>query len=93
MDDIKQPISDFILCTYLPGESPENLRTDTPLLSSGILDSLALLGVVSFIEERFGIELDVYDTGVENFDSIEDIARCVAAKQVAPARVRGASKL
>jgi acyl carrier protein len=92
MDDIKTPVRDFIICTYLPGESPDNLRPDMPLLSSGILDSLALLGVVSFLEERFCIELDVYDTRVENFDSIEDIARCVAAKQVAPAPVRGASK-
>ena len=80
MDQLKDTIREFIVSQYLPGEALENLRDDTPLLSSGILDSLAALGLVSFIEKQYGIELDVYDTSIEQFDRIEDIARAVGRK-------------
>ena len=82
MDQLRDTIRDFIVSQYLPGESRENLRDDTPLLSSGILDSLGTLGLVSFIAEQFGVELDVYDTSIEHFDRIEDIAQSIERKQV-----------
>jgi acyl carrier protein len=81
MNDIKETIRQFILTTHLPGESPENLRDDTPLQTSAILDSMAMLGLITFLEGRFGIELDIYDTSVEHFDRIEDIASVIARKQ------------
>jgi acyl carrier protein len=81
MDSVKETIRHFILTTYLPGESPANLRDDTPLRKSGILDSLATLGLVNFVEKEFGIELDAYETAVDNFDRIEDIAALVDRKR------------
>ena len=82
MDQVKDAIRRFIVSHYLPGESPENLRDDTPLISSGILDSLAALNLVSFIEQTYGVELDVYDTSIERFDRIQDIADSIERKQV-----------
>jgi acyl carrier protein len=82
MDDVKEAIREFILNTYLPGESRENLGDDTPLQTSGILDSLAALGLASFVHERFGVELDIHDTSVERFNSIQDIAASVTRKQL-----------
>jgi acyl carrier protein len=81
MNEVKETIRQFILATYLPGESRDNLRDDTPLQTSGILDSLATLGLVSFVEERFGIKLSVYETSVERFDRIGDIAASVVRAQ------------
>jgi acyl carrier protein len=81
MDSVKETIRHFILTTYLPGESPANLRDDTPLRKGGILDSLATLGLVNFVEKEFGIELDAYETAVDNFDRIEDIAALVERKR------------
>ena len=84
MTAIKQALREFILQTALPGESPENLRDTTLLQSSGILDSLAVLGLATFIKERFNVELDVYETGVEQFDRIDDIATLIVRKRAAP---------
>jgi acyl carrier protein len=81
MDSIKETIRSYILNEYLPGESPANLTDDTPLRTSGILDSVATLNLVSFIEHTFGVMIDAHDTGVENFDRIEDIAALVARKK------------
>jgi len=81
MEDPREIVRQFILKTYLPGESRDNLRDDTPLLTSGILDSLAALGLAAFVQERFGVELDVYDTSVERFNRIQDIAASVERRQ------------
>jgi len=85
MNDIKDAIRQFVVSKYLPGESPENLKDDTPLRTSGILDSLSTLGLVNFVEERFGVSLEAYETGIEYFDRIEDIAALVSRKQQAGA--------
>ena len=89
LEEVRDTIRQFILSNYLPGESPENLRDDMPLLTSGVLDSLAAVGLISFLERRFGVELDVYDTSVERFDRVMDMAAAVVTKQgTAPAAPR-----
>ena len=81
MNDVKEIIRQYILATYLPGESADNLQDDTPLRSSGILDSLATLSLVSFVEKQFAIELEAHETGIDSFDRVEDIAALVARKR------------
>jgi acyl carrier protein len=81
MNDIKETIRRHILAEYLPGESPENLKDDTPLRTSGILDSVATLNVVTFLEKTFDILIDAHETGIKDFDRIDDIAALVARKR------------
>jgi acyl carrier protein len=81
MDAIKETVRTFILTNFLAGESAGNLRDDTPLQSSGILDSLAVLTLVSFLQKQFAVELDVYDTSVERFDRIDHIAATITRKR------------
>jgi acyl carrier protein len=81
MNEFTAAIRQFILEHALQGESPANLRDDTPLQSSGILDSLATLELVTFVEQRFGVELDVYDTSIERFDTVGSIAQTVLHKR------------
>ena len=78
---IKEQVRQFILKEFLPGESPANLTDDTPLRTSGVLDSMATLQVVTFVEEHFGIEVEAQEAGVENFDSLNSIAAFVAQKK------------
>lgn len=81
IDTVTGAVRRFILCTHLPGESPDALANDTPLQTSGILDSLAAVGLIAFLEKEFQIELDVHDTAIERFDTIHDIASTVVARQ------------
>ena len=73
---IKDRIRDHILATYLPGEDASNLLDDTPLKSSGILDSMSTLKLVTFVEETYGFEVSPSEAASE-FDRIEDIAALV----------------
>jgi acyl carrier protein len=45
------------------------------------LDSVATLRLVDFVEERFGIEVEAHETGVENFDRIDTIASFIQQKR------------
>ena len=83
MDELRNAIRQHLLSTHLQGESAENLGDDIPLITSGILDSLATMNLVMFLEKEFGIELDVYDTSAERFDRISDMAETVARRRAA----------
>jgi acyl carrier protein len=69
-----------IIETYLSARFPAFglLDADTPLLSSGVIDSLGVLDLMMWLSEEFGIEL-----GDEDFsaDSIETPARLAAFVQ------------
>lgn len=80
MSEIKDAIRGFLLSTSLAGEPAESLRDSTPLQTSGVLDSMAVLGLAGFIERQYGVALDVYDMSAERFDRIDDIAALVARK-------------
>jgi acyl carrier protein len=80
MNEIKQQIRQF-LCELLPGGASPNLLDDTPLRTSGIVDSMGMLQLVSFIEENFGVEVEAEEASLQNFDRIEDIAAFVQKKQ------------
>ena len=62
-----------------PGLLP--LADETSLLESGILDSLSLLQLVVFLEERFGITVGDADLLPENFASVNTICAYLRARQ------------
>ena len=57
-------------------DTDTSLKSDAPLLE-GILDSMALMQLVSFLEEEFDIEIDDTEVTAENFKTIADIERLV----------------
>jgi len=79
--NMEEDIRQYILSEFLPGEKPANLHDDTPLRTSGILDSVATLRLVSFVEEQFGITVEAHEASVENFDSIQSIRSFIQSKQ------------
>ena len=81
MADIEQGVKEFILEEFLPGEDPAELTERTPLVSGGILDSLATLKLVAFLEERYAITVQAHEVDVEHLDTIADIAKLVRSKQ------------
>lgn len=80
-DNMEEQIRQYILSEFLPGEKPANLRDDTPLRTSGVLDSVATLRMVTFVEEQFGITVEAHEASVENFDSINSIVAFIQSKK------------
>ncbi len=81
MNEIKEHVRSFILSEFLQGESPENLKDDTPLITSGILDSLATLRLVAHLEEQYSIAIAPHETDAEYLGTVDDIVRLVESKK------------
>ena len=74
-------MKEYILKEFLPDEAPENLAYSTALVTTGILDSLATLDLVSFLEETYGIKVAAHEVGVDHMNTIDEIASFVISKQ------------
>jgi acyl carrier protein len=57
------------------------LQNDTPLLETGILDSLALLRLLVFLEQEFSIQVDDFELIPDNFNSINAICLYIRSQQ------------
>jgi acyl carrier protein len=79
-EKVIETVKDFVMEAFLPGEDPNELQADTPLITGGILDSIATIKLVAFIEERFGIEVQAHETDVEHLNTLNDVAQLVQSK-------------
>jgi acyl carrier protein len=52
-----------------------NLDPDSELFSNGALDSVAMLSLISFVEEKSGIEIRPEHVTLDNFDTPGRIVR------------------
>jgi D-alanine--poly(phosphoribitol) ligase subunit 2 len=73
--ELRDRIGDIIR-NALSLEAPSH---ETDLIETGLLDSLALVTLIAEIEQDFGIELPLDDFDVNDFRTVERIARFVAA--------------
>ena len=58
-----------------------NISEDDDLLSSGLIDSLGILKLISFMEEKFAMEIPSEDVVYENFHSIESMSQYLANRE------------
>ena len=57
------------------------LESQEPLLSSGVLDSISLVGLIERLGQIFAIEVDPLDVTLENFDTLSRIERYVRERR------------
>jgi acyl carrier protein len=70
------------LAAYLQdnmGVDADDIDADTPLFSSGLLDSFSMVDLIMHIEQSAQIKLNPSDIQLENLDSINRILAFVAA--------------
>ena len=68
--------------TFLAQQFPmtKNVSNDEPLLKNGLIDSLGILDLVTFLENEFGIAVSDEDLLPENFGSIHSLTNFVQQK-------------
>ena len=80
IETIKEKVKQFILDEFLPGENPEALNDSTNLINDGILDSIASLKLVSFIEKQFSVKVEAHEVNVDHLNRLPQIADLVVSK-------------
>ncbi len=83
MTDRMNSIKEYILKEFLPGEDPNDLTDSTQLFTTGLLDSIASLNLVSYLEEEYGVKVEPHEIVADNLDTIKLIADFVEQKKAA----------
>lgn len=83
--EIIETVKNYLMQEFLPGEDPDSLTNDTPLISGGILDSISTVKLVTFLEEKYGIEFQAHEISSDHLETLDDIVRTVQTKSAAKA--------
>lgn len=57
-----------------------DIDDETPLFSSGLLDSFTMVDVIMFIEQEGGIKLNPTEVNLDNLDSVGKILRFIGSR-------------
>ena len=76
MEDV---ILEYIRNEYLDEDDDEDveLDADTPLISSGIVDSFSMVSLKRFLERKYAVSLPDEEASAEAFDSVRSIIALV----------------
>jgi acyl carrier protein len=80
--DVSGRVRDWIV-QEVDGTAVPEVNDTTPLFTGGLLDSIATMRLVSFLEDEFAISIDARDMTIENLNTITDITRVVKGKLAA----------
>jgi len=73
---LRENLLTYIRDTLLHG-NPAPLAPGTSLIETGALDSIALVNLLSYVEDRTGVRIPDTEVTPENFDTVESIEALV----------------
>jgi acyl carrier protein len=73
-------VEQFIVGEIAAGRGIDAIEHDRDLLAAGIVDSLGITELITFLEGRYAIKVEDDDVDAENFSSIDRIVAFVAKK-------------
>lgn len=71
-------IKKFLIDEFLPDVNPSELDLEHDLLADGLIDSLGVLKLIAWIEEKFDLAVGDDDLDPDNFRSIAAIDTFIA---------------
>jgi acyl carrier protein len=77
MDDLKKTILDYVRREYIEEGDDRELKTDTPLITGGIVDSFSMVSLKRFLEKKYAVKIPDADATPAAFDSVDRIAALV----------------
>lgn len=78
--DNRKIIRAFIRDNFLKESPVKNFDDSLSFIDGGIIDSVGVLELVAFLEERFGFRIEDDELVPENLDSVDRLVRYVARK-------------
>lgn len=76
MDDMKDLVLNYVIEEYQEDEDDE-ITYETPLISSGFVDSFSMVSLKVFLEKKFNISIPDDEATPEAFDSVNKIVDLV----------------
>ena len=76
-------VRDFVQDNFLYMHTDFQLNNDDHLLEKGVIDSMSIVEMISFVEQEFGVHATEEEISDANFGSLARIARYVSDKRSA----------
>jgi acyl carrier protein len=86
---IDRDVRQFLADNFILDDGGAGLDADESLTQAGVLDSMGVLELIMFIEERFGVSIPDEDTLPENLDGVTRIVAYVSRRLGEGAGVNG----
>jgi len=80
MSDIQSVVSTYVSTSILK-QPKRTIRSDEPLISSGLIDSFSLVDLALFIEDSFGVHLDDTELNAQTFDTLDQLVNLIQSRQ------------
>lgn len=77
---IDRDVRQFLADNFILDDGGNGLAADESLTQAGVLDSMGVLELIMFVEERFGVTIPDEDTLPENLDSVTRIVAYVSRR-------------
>ncbi len=77
MDEMEKAILDYVIREYVEDDSDTEVDVNTPLISSGIVDSFSMVSLKTFLEKKYKIQIPDAKATPEAFDSVTKITKLV----------------
>jgi acyl carrier protein len=77
LDEMKVIVLDYVKKEYLDEEEKE-ITYNTPLISSGYIDSFSMVSLLVFLEKKFNIKIPPSKATPEAFDTVNKIVSLVS---------------
>jgi acyl carrier protein len=72
LQEMKDLVLNYVIKEYID-EEEEKISYDTPLISSGYIDSFSMVSLLVFLENKFKIKIPPSKATPEAFDSVNKI--------------------
>ncbi|MFZ0471371.1 MAG: acyl carrier protein [Bacteroidales bacterium] len=76
LNEMKEMIRKYVVKEYVDDEDVE-ITYETPLISSGYVDSFSMVSLLVFLENKFKIKIPPSKATPEAFDSVNNIVALV----------------
>jgi acyl carrier protein len=80
MQQIEQEVRQFVVDNFLFDESGNSFSNDDSFIENGIVDSMGILNLVTFVQDTYRVRVLDQEITTDNWDSVTRIAVFVRSK-------------
>jgi acyl carrier protein len=78
--DVQSILKKYIVEEFMHELDPKILNGEYLLIENGVIDSMGLVRLVLFIEEKFGITIEEDELDIENFGTLDAMTNFISKK-------------
>ncbi len=76
-NELRKMVLDYVQAEYIDEDDDMKVGPDSPLISSGIVDSFSMVSLKTFLERKFKISIPDDKATPEAFDTVNRIVKLV----------------